>query len=385
MNILVISDFFPHAFRPHEGIFVWEQVRELARRHSVVVIAPRVWYPPLKRYAALRFPVSSVPFLEKKEGILILRPVYRTIPLVGERMVPLWFFLKLLLFLSLFSVSFDLIHAHWAYRAGWWAVLLGRLLRKPVVLTAHGSDINYWMNEPVKKTRIRWALRQASGVIFVSRKLAAKVPLKGIRLKKLRVIPNGIPVQDLRGIPEPQLLPVPCKKIVFVGNLFPVKGVDRLLKALHLLKQTDVLWQANLIGDGPERQALEQKTRALGLEEKVTFCGWLPHPEAMRKLEEADVLVIPSRNEGGPLVLIEGLARGKTVVSFDVGIVAEVLYSPSLGYVVKEHTPEALAAAIRKAFKKSVNPKTAKKAAAKYLLKNTVRQIEAFYKTVLTE
>ena len=380
MNILVITDFFPHPFRPHEGIFVWEQVKELSKRHTIAVISPRMAYPPFRRYKTYRFPVRKIPGKEHKNGVPVFRPLYRQIPLVGEWFMPHWFFLKLLILVSKEGLAVDLVQAHWAYRAGWWAVLLGRLLRKPVIITVHGSDVNYWLDEPVKKKRIRWALRHASGVIFVSRKLADKVKSVKLKLRKQIVISNGIPSEKMRRsfVNENQVHPL--KQIVFVGNLLPVKGADILLDALHHLKLQESGWCAVIGGDGPEREMLEQQSAALGLTSKVKFLGRLTNPEVLALLQSADVLVIPSRNEGAPLILLEALGHGTTVVSFDVGNVAEVLHGPNLGYVVKERTPEALAEAIQKALKQPVNPALAKKEAAKYLLENTVKQIEAFYR-----
>jgi len=105
----------------------------------------------------------------------------------------------------------------------------------------------------------------------------------------------------------------------------------------------------------------------------------------MAKLETADVLIIPSRNEGGPLVLIEALALGKTVVAFNVGNVADVLNRPELGYVVRKETPEALAEAILQALRSPVDAKLARKRAEDFLLKITIPQIEEFYQKVLFE
>ena len=94
-------------------------------------------------------------------------------------------------------------------------------------------------------------------------------------------------------------------------------------------------------------------------------------------------MVIPSRNEGGPLVLIEALALGRTVVAFDVGNVADILNRPELGYVVKEQTAEALAEAIYRALQVPVRPELARKRAAEYFLSNLVPKIETFYRTVV--
>ncbi len=380
MTILILSDFFPHKYRSHEGIFVWEQARELAKRHQVLVVAPRVWYPPLKRYRELRFPVSKIPFSEKKEGVLVLRPVYRTIPVVGEWLVPYWFLLKILFLFSWYSIQFDLIHAHWAYRAGWWGVLLGRFCAKPVVVTSHGSDIFFWANERFKKGRIRWALHHAAAVIFVSRKLAQKARALKIQVKNPHIFLNAIARDKFLPLEKQPPSHFAEKNILFVGNLVPAKGGDRFLEALALLPAGKNRWRATLVGDGLERKFLKEKSLALGLETRLKFAGRLTNLEVLRQIQQADVLVIPSRYEGGPVVLLEALALGKTVVAFDVGIVRDVLSAPNLGFVVAEQTPRALAAGIEKALEAPVSPERARRRAEDFLLCNLVQKLDALYR-----
>ncbi len=358
---------------------MWEQARELAKKHRILIVAPRVWYPPLKRYNEVRTPVSRLPFLEKKEGILIFRPVYRTIPIVGEWFVPIWFLLKILFLFSWYAIQIDLIHAHWAYRAGWWGVLLGRFWGKPVVVTSHGSDLFLWANERVKKGRILWALRHASAVIFVSRKLAEKAQALNVQIKKQRIFLNAITKDKFLPIQEQSVSHRSDKNILFVGNLVPAKGPDLFLEALHILSRKEHSWNATLIGEGPEKESLEKQARLLRLETHLKFLGKRPNSDVLKYIQRADVLVISSRTEGGPVVLLEALALGKTVVAFDVGSVSDVLNNPNLGIVVADQTPEALAEGIERALRSPVSPEAARNRAKDFLLCNLVQKIEALY------
>ena len=87
-------------------------------------------------------------------------------------------------------------------------------------------------------------------------------------------------------------------ELIFVGGLVPRKACYLALRAAAPLLRKD-LAHFTLIGDGPERNSLEQLARALGIEKAVSFCGWLSHAEVLKRLRSADVVVLPAIREGG--------------------------------------------------------------------------------------
>jgi glycosyltransferase involved in cell wall biosynthesis len=121
-------------------------------------------------------------------------------------------------------------------------------------------------------------------------------------------------------------------ELIFVGNLVPYKACDLALRAAAPLLQND-LARFTLLGDGPEQSRLKQLTRSLGIEEAVSFCGFVSHEEVLRRLRSADVLVFPSVREFGGGVVFEALAVGAVPVVVDFGGPGDIVH-PGIGYKV---------------------------------------------------
>jgi glycosyltransferase involved in cell wall biosynthesis len=121
-------------------------------------------------------------------------------------------------------------------------------------------------------------------------------------------------------------------RLIFVGGLFPVKGCDLALRAAAPLLRSN-LARFTVVGDGPERNHLEQLTRSLGIDKAVSFCGWVSHDEAQQKLRQADVLVFPSVRDNSPAVVFEALAAGAVPVVADFGGPGDTV-NAEIGYKV---------------------------------------------------
>ncbi len=121
-------------------------------------------------------------------------------------------------------------------------------------------------------------------------------------------------------------------ELVFVGNLVPRKGCDMALRAAAPLLRSD-LARFTVLGDGPERNSLEQLVRTLGIEKNVVFCGWVGHAEVLKQLRSADALVFPSVRDFGGGVVFEALACGAVPVVADFGGPGDIVY-PEVGYKV---------------------------------------------------
>ena len=150
-----------------------------------------------------------------------------------------------------------------------------------------------------------------------------------------------------RGAPSPleSISTLPRPWVGVVGRLSPEKGVDIFLQSCRHLLNEGVPITAVIAGDGPERQALEELARALGLSQ-VRFLGHVRDVGALYRV--LDLVVLPSRSEGLPNTLLEAINAGCRSVATDVGAVAEVLEDPLLGLVVPPDAPVELAAAIRR-------------------------------------
>jgi glycosyltransferase involved in cell wall biosynthesis len=133
----------------------------------------------------------------------------------------------------------------------------------------------------------------------------------------------------------------------YVGRLVPEKGVADLLAALASLQRD---WRATIVGDGPERRALEARAGELGIADRVTFEGSVPSGEVAGTMEDLDALVLPSHTtrhwaEQFGHVLLEGMAAGAVLVGSDSGAIPEVI--GNAGMVYPEGDTAALAAALQ--------------------------------------
>jgi glycosyltransferase involved in cell wall biosynthesis len=121
-------------------------------------------------------------------------------------------------------------------------------------------------------------------------------------------------------------------ELIFVGGLVPRKACDLALRAGASLVRSD-LARFTVVGDGPERNPLEQLAKELGIEKGVDFCGWVCHTEALARLQSADVLVFPSLRDNGAGIVFEALACGAVPVVVDFGGPGDIVH-PEVGYKV---------------------------------------------------
>jgi len=140
------------------------------------------------------------------------------------------------------------------------------------------------------------------------------------------------------------------KKIVFVGRLYPTKGVDVLIRALDIIVARNKSYSLIIIGDGPLKSKLESLSNRLGLSQKCTFIGAVPNDKVVDYFKSADVAVVPSRNEAFGIVAIEALMVGTPVVASRVGGLVEIVRNGIDGFLVEPDSPKALAKGVLSVF-----------------------------------
>lgn len=163
-----------------------------------------------------------------------------------------------------------------------------------------------------------------------------------LRLPRTSVILHGIPAQDAPVHVSDWDLPV----FAFIGRLVSVKGVHLLLDATRILQSKGYAFRVEIIGDGPERGALEQQSAALGLQKIVSLCGYLQKSVEIERLERAAAVVLPSVTEIFGLVGPENMMRARLVIVPDDGGLAEVVGETGLKF--KGGDAEALAACMER-------------------------------------
>ena len=239
----------------------------------------------------------------------------------------------------------SLLHTH-IYHADVVGYFAARRVGIPVVSTVHGitgTGLKNWL--------YIWVdfhiLRRFDAVACVSEPLRERLLSSGIKRDRLRLVPNGFEThQPLeRDEARRQLgLEADSRVIGWIGRLSEEKGPDLLVDAIAPIVGDGV--EAVVIGDGPEREATEARVRSAGKAEHIRLVGAIPG--AASYLSALDVLVLSSRTEANPMVMLEAMAAEVPVVSFAVGGIPDVLSNDS-GWVVPSMDPADLGAAIRHA------------------------------------
>jgi len=352
MRILTFSTLYPSAALPAHGIFVETRLRHLLAGGGVEskVVAPVPWFPlrgpRFGRYAAF----AAAPHEEQRHGIDVLHPRYVTIPRIGMSVAP--FLLAsgahaAVQGLARSGYDFDLIDAHYLYPDGVAAVLLGKRLAKPVVITARGTDVNLLPRYRLPRRMILWATRHAAAIVTVARALKDRLVELGVPAERIEVLRNGVDARQFQPVDRElwrRQLGFTRTTLLSVGNLLPLKRHDLTIRALRLMPEVDLV----IAGDGPERAALGALARDTGVHDRVRFTGALPQEELVHYYGAADALVLVSSREGWANVLLESMACGTPVVASSVGGTPEVVNAPEAGVLLTEGTPEALAAAVRR-------------------------------------
>jgi glycosyltransferase involved in cell wall biosynthesis len=360
VKLLTFSTLYPDTGRPRHGIFVENRLRHLIngtveKKLSSLVVAPVPWFPAWFPLGNRRFgdyaDYAQVPQQEVRYGIDVLHPRYPLIPKLGMSLAPLLMALAMrpqLKRILAGGYDFDLIDAHYFYPDGVAAVLLGKMLHKPVVITARGSDLNLLSRYWLPRRMIQWAAIQAAGMITVCQALKDVLVSLGVEEKRVEVLRNGVDLELFRLSADRAILRAQLEikgtTLLCVGHLIPLKGYDLVITALKSLPGVSLL----IAGNGPERENLQNLAQHLGVSERVRFLGEVPHQQLADYYGSVDALVLASSREGWANVLLEAMACGTPVVATRVGGSPEVVAAPEAGVLVSERTPDALADGIRR-------------------------------------
>jgi D-inositol-3-phosphate glycosyltransferase len=206
-------------------------------------------------------------------------------------------------------------------------------------------------DEPELRVRTERSLVQGCHQIIASTQQERKAITKYYCAapEKISVIPCGVNLEQFRTLDKVQArrhLGIDYDRIVLcVGRIDPLKGVDKLIKALPYIR--DVGFRLIVIGGGEnsrhEVEQLRRLARTLDVDDSVVFAGPVKHDQLIYYYNAADVCVVPSYYESFGLVALESLACGTPVVATDVGNHRSVIRQGETGYVVKDNAPRRLA------------------------------------------
>jgi len=236
------------------------------------------------------------------------------------------------------------VHAHFSTNPAAVALLCRELGGPPFSFTIHGTAD---FDSP-SAAALPCKIERAVFVIAVCedgrRRLLLRVPPG--HEHKVHVVRCGVDDPFLRarprGVPDDP-------RLVCVARLSAEKGIAVLLRAARLLADEGLVFEIVLVGDGPERAALEGLARDLDVATRVRFDGWRSGDEVRARIVDSRALVLASLSEGLPVVIMEALALRRPVIGTAVGGVAELVVAGECGWVVAPGSERELAAAMREA------------------------------------
>ena len=201
---------------------------------------------------------------------------------------------------------------------------LGKALGMRVVLHHHGSEFASFFAEasPRMKAWVRWVIFGAHANIVLGEKARAYlVEVVGVGDRQVLVRANAIAdVLDKAGTTRA----ADPWNLVFIANLLPRKGIETLLQAISQLVAQGEPVRLTLVGDG-DIDRYRQMARALKIEDRCRFTGWVDGKSVQAHLATHGVLVLPSLHEGMPMAILEALAAGLPIVTTPVGAIPELL------------------------------------------------------------
>lgn len=393
MHVITVTTFFPNASQPQRTVFVKNLVQAMKKHCNVEVIAPLPYVPPFGIKPEWRSS-RAVPARENIDGIDVEHPRFVVLPKIGW-LSGLTYFLRVLPVLRRFKADGKqiVVHVHCAFPDAIGVALASRLLGLSYVVTAHGSDINVYAERPTLRFQIRWALSHAAGIIAVSEALQARIAfLLGHTKKRIACIPCAAfdpQIFSLQTRPDAfrsrENLPQ-GRIVLFVGLLVPIKGVEFLVDAWAELRRRKKLRETDrlvLLGNGPERNALELKTADAKLGDTIQFAGTVSQAQVAQWIRTAHLLCLPSRNEGTPNVIIEALACGVPVVASRVGGIPDLIRDGENGLLVPPADSPALADAIESALDREWNAEAIAESVAGRTWQTISRQNIEFIQSIL--
>ncbi|MCF6290807.1 MAG: glycosyltransferase [Desulfobacterales bacterium] len=254
----------------------------------------------------------------------------------------LLFVIRLALFLRREKV--DLVHAH-MFSANLWGLLAARLAGGiGMISTEH--TVRTGIDRGLKHRLVLGGLLPLSDkIVAVSREVAESIRrYQDLGPDKLVVIANGVTLPSLDRKPSPASLPGQRPRIVAVSRLVRVKRLDILLRAMHIVGQQHPGTTALIVGNGPDRAALEDQARELGLADTLFFLG--QRTDVADILQGADIFVNTSDQEGLPRSILEAMAARLPVVATDVGGTGSLVRTGRTGILVRPGDHQAVADAI---------------------------------------
>ncbi len=304
----------------------------------------------------------------------------------GSKIEKALFFFKQLISFNIRVFKYNIIHLHtshgWSYRRLSLILFISKLLGKKVILHIHGSqfDIYYDKANKIERFLIQQGLKYSDYVIALSDTWKEKI-ITIEHSSNVVVILNTVNTEKYavsnRKIHKPL-------SILFLGRLGERKGIYDILKAIQLIDYKQYFFV--LAGDG-ELEKVKKIISEKGLDKYISVPGWIRGDQKIKLLQNADVYILPSYNEGLPIGILEAISSGLPVIASSIGGIPEAVIDGVNGYLIEPGDFKGLASKLQelcedhKKFKKFSHA-SEKISAEKFSMQRAENQLEDIYTNI---
>jgi glycosyltransferase involved in cell wall biosynthesis len=243
--------------------------------------------------------------------------------------------------------KYDVIHVHWAMPHALFGWVGRAACGARLVTTFYGVELR-WV-----KSKMPWLRGFLARAARSSRQVVAISQYTATEIRELADVPITVIPYGVAAAPSTAATPPAPFTILFVGRLVARKGVPTLIEAARRLAATLPI-RVVIVGEGPERPALDAEVAHAGLAGVVEFRGRVPFEDLARTYQQAGALVLPAvvdargDTEGLGVVLLEAMSYGKPVVASDIGGITDIVTHDQTGLLVPPGDATALAAALER-------------------------------------
>jgi glycosyltransferase involved in cell wall biosynthesis len=283
-----------------------------------------------------------------------------------------------------------LIHAHWAIPTGLIGVLVGTILKTPLIVTIHGSDFRIGtIKTSILKKIFLYVCKRAKHIICVSEVLKRGIEKLGIEGKKISVSSMGIDEPFLKSLMDRDVNHL-GKQITILSNrqLQHIYNISLLIRAIPIVLKEEPDTKFIIAGIGSERENLEKQVRGLNISSSVRFLGWVTHEEMPKLLSQVDIYISTSLDDGTSISLLEAMASGAFPIVTNISSNREWIDDGENGFLVPTDEERFLAEKILEAIRnkdllKASRDKNFRLIKEKALWSVTIGKTKEIYKMVL--
>jgi glycosyltransferase involved in cell wall biosynthesis len=256
------------------------------------------------------------------------------------------------------------IHAHHGYFGSWVAMVAARMLGITFSITLHGSDL--LLHRAYLDTKLKNAAFCLTVSGFNRRHIVQNFP--DICPEKVLVQRMGVELLENRSHSTDDERKSDCMVLLSVGRLHAVKDHAFLIRACRILKDRGLPFLCLIVGEGPERAPLQRLIARLDLKQQVELLGQLPHDWVSYYYQIADLVLLTSRSEGIPLVLMEAMVQERTVLAPAITGIPELVEHGKTGFLYRAGSLEDFTSQVETIWRKRSSLQGLRRAAREHVL-----------------